>query len=73
MKLSSLKITQTDLIAALTWVVGQVVAFVPSLGTDKQDLISAGSTIIVAVFLVAKAIHAIADSKTPVAVPAPKV
>lgn len=51
-------ITQASAISAFTFVVGQLVAFVPSMGPDKQNLISAGSALIAAVFLIANAIHA---------------
>lgn len=69
MKIGHLTITQAGLVSALTFVVGQLVAFVPSLGTDKQNLISAGSAVIAAVFLVANAVHHLADSKTTVLAP----
>lgn len=60
--MSHLKITQASLVSALTFIVGQLVAFVPAFGPDKQNLISAGSAVIAAVFLVANAIHKLADS-----------
>lgn len=66
MPVTHLKITQASLISALTFVVGQVVAFVPTLGTDKQNLISAGSTAIALGFIIANSIHALASSKNPV-------
>lgn len=72
MKIGHLTITQASLVSALTFIVGQLVAFVPSLGTDKQDLISAGTAVIAAVFLIANAIHSIADGK-PTPAPAPVV
>ena len=66
MVVSHYKITQAGLISAFTFIVGQLVAFVPSLGTDKQNLISAGSAAISAAFLIANAIHA-ANSKPQIA------
>jgi hypothetical protein len=59
---SHLPITQASLVSALTFIVGQLVAFVPAFGPDKQLLISAGSSVIAAVFLVANAIHHLAAS-----------
>jgi hypothetical protein len=64
---SHIKITSAGLTALLVTVVGQVIAFVPSLASDQQILISAGSTAIAAVFLVANAVHALAGSKAPAA------
>jgi hypothetical protein len=61
--ISHLPISQAALVAALTFIVGQLVAFVPSLGPDKQNLISAGSTLIAVVFMIANAIHANAAAK----------
>ena len=43
--------------ALLTLVVTQVVAFIPSLGTDKQNLISAGGIVITIAILIAGAVH----------------
>jgi hypothetical protein len=59
---SHFSITQASLITALTFVVGQLAAFVPAFGPDKQMLISAGSAAISAVFLIANSIHKLADS-----------
>jgi hypothetical protein len=59
---SHIRITQAGLIALLTTIVGQVVAFVPAFGPDKQDLISAGSAVIAAAFLLANGVHALASS-----------
>jgi hypothetical protein len=59
---SHLSITKASLTSALTFVVGQLVAFVPAFGPDKQALISAGTAVIAAVFLIANAIHKLADS-----------
>lgn len=73
---SHIKITQASLLALFTTIVGQLVAFVPSLASKEQILISAGSTAIAAVFLVANAVHALAGSKSPavpVAEPVPPV
>ena len=63
MTISHFKITSASLISAFTFAVGQVVAFVPQFGPDKQNLISAGSAVIAAVFLVSNAIHSLASSK----------
>lgn len=60
--MSHLSITKASLTSALTFIVGQLVAFVPAFGPDKQALLSAGSAVIAAVFLVANAIHKLADS-----------
>lgn len=60
--ISHLKVTQAMLVSAFTFVVGQVVAFVPALGPDKQNLISAGSAVISAIFLLANSVHHLADS-----------
>lgn len=59
---SHIKISQAGLISAVTFIIGQIVAFVPAFGPDKQALISAGTAVISAVFLVANAIHALASS-----------
>jgi hypothetical protein len=63
---SHLTITQAGLVSLLTSVVGQVVAFVPNLRGDAPVIISAGSFVIGVGFLIANAIHHLADSKTPV-------
>ena len=60
--ISHLKITQASIVSAFTFIVGQLVAFLPNLGPDKQNLISAGTAAIAAVFLIANAIHKLADS-----------
>jgi hypothetical protein len=71
---SHIKITQAGLISLLVTVVGQVVAFVPSIASDQEILISAGSTVIAAVFMVVNSIHALAGSKVVAAqVAAPAV
>lgn len=62
MSISHYKINQASLISALTFIVGQVVAFVPQFGADKQILISAGTAVISAIFLVANSVHALASS-----------
>lgn len=62
MSLSHIKVTQAGLIALFTTIVGQVVAFVPAFGPDKQLLISAGSSAISAAFMLANAGHHLADS-----------
>ena len=68
---SHLKITQAGLVSALTFVVGQLAAFVPSISAAQQVLVSAGTAVIAAVFLIANAIHALASSKHPPVYPAP--
>lgn len=62
MNLSHLKITQAGLVALATTIIGQLVAFVPAFAPDKQVLISAASGAISAAFLIANAIHKLADS-----------
>lgn len=62
MSLSHLRVTQAGVIALFTTIVGQVVAFVPAFGPDKQLLISAGSSAISAAFMLANAGHHLADS-----------
>lgn len=63
MTIGHYSITRATLIAAFTTVVGQLIAFLPSLGPDKQNLISAGSIVISAAFVLGNAIHALASSK----------
>jgi hypothetical protein len=63
---SHLSITKASVTSAFTFVVGQVVAFVPAFGPDKQALISAGTSLIAAVFLIANSIHKLADSKVSI-------
>lgn len=60
--MSSLKVTQAGLVSLATTIIGQVVAFVPAFAPDKQILISAASAAIGAGFLVANAVHRLADS-----------
>lgn len=55
-------ITQASVTAGFVWIVGQAVAFVPSISNDQQILVSAGSAVIAAIFLVANAVHKLADS-----------
>lgn len=57
-----LTITQASVTAAVATVIGWIVAFVPAFGPDKQNLIAAGTTVVAAVFLLANAIHKLADS-----------
>lgn len=76
-------ITQAAVTSAVTFVVGQLVAFVPSLSNDQEILISLGSSLVAVAFLVANAIHAHASvtaapvasapvvAPVPVAAPAP--
>lgn len=65
-------ITQASLITLLTAVVGQVVAFVPSLAPREQTLISLGSILISVAFLIANAIHAHASARRPAPSPSGK-
>lgn len=46
----NLTATQASLTALFIYIVGQAVAFVPSLSSSQQNLISAGSLVIAAVF-----------------------
>lgn len=62
MSVSHLKVTQAGLVSLATTIVGQVVAFVPAFAPDKQILISAASAGIGFAFLVANAVHHLADS-----------
>lgn len=57
-----LSITQSGITAMFVTIVGQLIAFIPSFGPDKQALISAGSTVIAAVFMLANGFHKLADS-----------
>jgi hypothetical protein len=72
-------ITQSSITALVTVVIGQVVAFVPSLSGQEQALISLGSTVVAVAFLIANAIHAHAAAKITAAIvtkpmpPAPAV
>jgi hypothetical protein len=59
---SHFSITQASVTSAFAFIVGQVIAFVPSFAQDQQVLISAGTAVISAVFLVANSIHKLADS-----------
>ena len=61
--MSHLKVTQAGLLALLTTIIGQIVAFVPQLASQEQLLISIGSTAISLGFLLANAIHAVASAK----------
>ena len=69
---SHIKITQAGLIALFVTVGGMGVAFVPSLSSIEQIVISAGSTLIAAIFLVVNSVHAIAGTR-PVAPVVPVV
>lgn len=55
-------ITQASVTAGFVWIVGQAVAFIPSISNDQQILVSAGSAVIAAVFLVTNGVHKLADS-----------
>ena len=68
----SLTQLQAHLIAVLTFAVGQVVAFVPSLAQNQADLISGGTTVIAAVIAVVSVAHRWLDGKpSPAPAPAP--
>lgn len=51
-----LNITQASITSIIVFILGQVVAFVPSLSTDKQVLISAGTAVVAAVFAIVHAL-----------------
>jgi hypothetical protein len=63
---SHIKITQAGLIAALVAIVGQLAAFVPNIAQYQSTLISAGTAVIAAAFLIANAGHALAGSNVSV-------
>lgn len=54
----------TQAVAVLTFIVGQLVAFVPSIAPAQEKLISGGSTVIAAGLAIGGAIHHLASSKT---------
>lgn len=56
-----LNVTQASVTALFVWIVGQVVALVPNLGNEQQVLVSAGSTVIAAVFAI---VHLVQDYAT---------
>lgn len=60
------KLTQASLISLFTTIVGFVAAFVPNISSEKEVLISAGTTTIAAVFLLVNAIHAVLATKVNV-------
>lgn len=66
-------ITQSSLIALLTFVVGQVAAFVPSFGTYQSVAISVGTAVVALGFQIANAIHAHAARRPVVVAPAAPV
>lgn len=68
----------TLLMALITLAVTQLVAFIPSLGTDKQNLISAGGFVVTVAILIAGSIHhhaqaVVAVKKATVLSPADKL
>lgn len=66
MNTSHLNVTQAGVTSLLVAIVGQVVAFVPSLANSQQVLVSAGSFGIAVAFLIANAVHHLASSRAPV-------
>lgn len=64
---SHLTITQAGLTSLVVMMIGQLVAFVPSLAPLQQLLISIAATAVSLGFLVANAIHKMADAKTAAA------
>lgn len=67
--IKALSITQAGAVAALTTIVGFLVAFVPSIAQWQSDIISIGGAVIAVAFLVANAVHAHAFAKIAVAHP----
>lgn len=61
-----LTVTQATLTAAFIWIVGQAVAFVPSISNEQQVLVSAGSLVIAAVFAVVHLVRDFTISKTKI-------
>lgn len=59
--MSRLNPTQASVTAAVIYVIGQLVAFVPSLSAEQQNLISIGSLIVAVVFAVIHLAHAVID------------
>lgn len=55
----------TYALSVFTFCVTQVVAFVPTLGNEKQILISAGGAVISAGVTIAGAVHDLASSHKP--------
>jgi hypothetical protein len=60
------KITSAGLTALLVTVVGQLVAFIPTFAPYKAVLISAGTAVIAAAWLLANARHALAGSNVSI-------
>lgn len=56
------KVTTAAAVAVVVEAVGLAVALIPALAPEKQVLITAGTTVVVAVSLVVNAIHAIAGT-----------
>lgn len=54
----------TQAVAVLTFLVGQLVAFVPTMAPAQEKLISGGSTVIAAGLAIGGAIHHLATSKS---------
>lgn len=65
----SLSFNQASGVALLNFIVGQVVAFVPSAAPYQQLAISLGTTAISAVYLVVHAIHARTHAQVKAAAP----
>lgn len=56
--MTKLSPTQAGVTSLFVYIVGQAVAFVPSLSNDQQQLISIGTLVIAAVFMLVHAAHA---------------
>ena len=61
----SLTVTQASVTALFVTIVGQVIADVPAWAAYKSQVISGGSIVIAAVFVVANAVHHLAESRAP--------
>lgn len=59
--MSRLNPTQASVTAAVIYVIGQAVAFVPSLSGEQQNLISIGSLIVAIVFAAIHLAHLVVD------------
>lgn len=59
----------TATMGVVTFIVTQLVAFIPTLGTDKQNLISGGGAIVSVAILIAGSLHHIASTRQPTKLP----
>lgn len=57
--MSRLNPTQASITAAVIYLIGQVVAFVPSLSSEQQELVSIGSLVVAIVFAAIHLVHAL--------------